>query len=772
MRDFKHFSNDTSLWEWSTQVVWGAFNFCPSLSQFQVKDVTQSELLALSHVGAWGNSERPKCDMAFPLIVLGKTIKGEMAFGLATVWPHPHQAHLSSLDEAVRKLTLLIDIGNNWVYGFVQLNKDALHVPLSNQAHISAMIDGVLSRSACWHLCQLEVHKLLQCRDQVVYPKGLNRGLEPVLLSLPKLPIWDMATLGEPVCKPSLLQVDLFWVLLGDQTPIIPDPCRASTSPSSPHSVIECPCEITKCTSMATELQELLSWAVLDTTGPVSRDTTLRRPTSAALGAPLTIRAEDQLRPERPVLATPKLVGISQQASMWAATPDDTVPISHLSSLTLVLEIPEVASVPTTQKSRTHTGTDSGTLSEKVLWLPGEMKRAMGWLLTTRASIDAHCRKQVSDTKTTFHQNEAQTAEVIKEVRAHCTTVIWDAKAMCAAAIREAEATCADCVCTIQQSHGESMQDIEREVIEEEGRDHQSVLIACWAALQACPPEAHGILMYPLQLLTGNMTLATLLAIFSQPSTKMGEPTPVTPHPTASVVPTLTLGIKQWHHSPDQEATSPRSGEEEATGTSEEPPHQKQKNVNPLMKLLKEGQWEAFTKDSDLVQNTRSVYFRTNHPNFDHKVSHDLSCTFWEMVDSAGLLDSEVQDTWTGWKELKYAHCAMMNFPKGLWFFCLVSPLELPKVMGLKGIHHPDALYHHTGLSYCPWYRKEGQNKGTVINHLQTMHYQLGLVCSRCLCFPATTSEVMWHQGQGYKQPGESDGKEEDGGPNDASMSD
>ena len=58
----------------------------------------------------------------------------------------------------------------------MQLNKDALHAPLSNEGHISPMIDRAPSRSACGHLCQLEVHKLLQCRNQVVYPEGLNGG--------------------------------------------------------------------------------------------------------------------------------------------------------------------------------------------------------------------------------------------------------------------------------------------------------------------------------------------------------------------------------------------------------------------------------------------------------------------------------------------------------------------------------------------------------------------------------------------------------------------
>ena len=90
-------------------------------------------------------------------------------------------------------------------------------------------------------------------------------------------------------------------------------------------------------------------------------------------------------------------------------------------------------------------------------------------------------------------------------------------------------------------------------------------------------------------------------------------------------------------------------------------------------------------------------------------------------IISANLLESkiyEVQEVWARRKDLRYAHHVMRDSPKGLWYFCLVSPLELPKVMGLKGIHHPDALCHCAGLSFCPWCGKEGQNEGTVVNHL------------------------------------------------------
>ena len=167
--------------------------------------MTQSELLALSCTGVSGDTEKAQCNMAYLLIAQGKTIQGEMAFRLAMVWAHPHEAYLPSLDEVVRKLTLLIDIGDNWVYTFVQLNEGTLHVPLSSKGDISAMINGALSRTTCGHLHQLQVQKLLQCRSHVVWPEGL------------KLPVWDTNTLSRPVHESLPLQVDLPWVMLGDK---------------------------------------------------------------------------------------------------------------------------------------------------------------------------------------------------------------------------------------------------------------------------------------------------------------------------------------------------------------------------------------------------------------------------------------------------------------------------------------------------------------------------------------------------------------------------
>ena len=157
----------------------------------------------------------------------------------------------------------------------------------------------------------------------------------------------------------------------------------------------------------------------LDTSSQGSGDSTPKRPTSVALGAPPSTRRDD----------SSKLVATFLQASRWVALPDDTMPISHSSPTTPALETPGAASIPATLPSKTPTEDDNGTLLKEVLHLQGEMNRIIGWLLTTRASMDAHQRKEVSDFQMALHQNEAQMTEAIRE-----------AEAMHAAAIRKEKA--------------------------------------------------------------------------------------------------------------------------------------------------------------------------------------------------------------------------------------------------------------------------------------------------------------------------------------------
>ena len=71
--------------------------------------------------------------------------------------------------------------------------------------------------------------------------------------------------------------------------------------------------------------------------------------------------------------------------------------------------------------------------------------------------------------------------------------------------------------------------------------------------------------------------------------------------------------------------------------------------------------------------------------------------------------------------------------------------------MGLNGIHSPEALHQWSGLTFCPWCGKEGQNKGNVVNHLQTTHYHLGLFCTPCHNYFMTSTDTMHQHAQLFR---------------------
>ena len=76
------------------------------------------------------------------------------------------------------------------------------------------------------------------------------------------------------------------------------------------------------------------------------------------------------------------------------------------------------------------------------------------------------------------------------------------------------------------------------------------------------------------------------------------------------------------------------------------------------------------------------------------------------MITSVNLLDSEIyeiQEVWTGQKDLWYANDALKLLPKGLQFFAPCPLQNHPKSWGLKWVNHPDALHCFAGLTFCPW---------------------------------------------------------------------
>ena len=197
-------------------------------------------------------------------------------------------------------------------------------------------------------------------------------------------------------------------------------------------------------------------------------------------------------------------------------------------------------------------------------------------------------------------------------------------------------------------------------------------------------------------------------------------------------------------------------GRTTSKATPEGCPSSKWQEMPPLHKVLTQSHSEAFSWDTNLVRETREEYFKRHSPNFTTENTHDLSDIFWCMAKTTkllGLAIYEIKEVWKELDELWQANYALKTLLKGLKFLRAVPPSESPKVMGLMGIHDLDALCHFNGMTHCPWCGKEGQNEGTIVNHLQMVHYRLGLMCKKCYSYLSTSLDTLCHHGQQNCQP-------------------
>ena len=229
------------------------------------------------------------------------------------------------------------------------------------------------------------------------------------------------------------------------------------------------------------------------------------------------------------------------------------------------------------------------------------------------------------------------------------------------------------------------------------------------------------------QVLLGQDPLSHSFSLLPRTSPMEEQPAPAAP---PAPVPKQFPRPKRWHPSPDPVDSKPPGGTMPRTAPKE-PPSSKRQEVLPWNRVLKWSHLEAFTWDSVLVKEAREEYFLKHSYNFIMEGACNLSEIFRQMAKSTKLLGTsiyEIQAAWTGPDELKQANYALRSLPKGLKFLHVVPPSESPKVMGLVGIHDLDAHHCFNGMTHCPWCGKEGQNKGTVVNHIWTVHYRLGLV--------------------------------------------
>ena len=236
--------------------------------------MTQLELVALTHLKAWADTKRFCSDVAFLLVLPSEDAVGERVYRLTMVWVHPYQARVSTIDDVGKQLIQLTSTGPNWPYALVQLNRDAHHVPLPTEGHLSVMMEGNTSNVPCGKICQLEVHQLLSSGSKVVYQEGLNGCQVPVITSLPELLSNSLTMLKG---KPTFLQVDLSQSTTKEQeSKALSLGSGSSPSPTtSPTRAL--PPKVETQISMTMEVSKLLSHRVLDASGLASRSSTPKR---------------------------------------------------------------------------------------------------------------------------------------------------------------------------------------------------------------------------------------------------------------------------------------------------------------------------------------------------------------------------------------------------------------------------------------------------------------------------------------------------------------
>ena len=322
-------------------------------------------------------------------------------------------------------------------------------------------------------------------------------------------------------------------------------------------------------------------------------------------------------------------------------------------------------------------------------------------------------------------------------------------------AVRDAETQRASQAELLQREHGKVMQDLEVQVIQEESRSQADFLSSCQAALYISPAELKGVLVASYHVLLGQTPPSHPFGL-SQRTSPVEEQSTLAAPPTP--VPKQSPRPKRWHPSPDPVKSMPLGGSMSTT-TSEGPPNSKWQEILPWNRVLMPSHAEAFSWDSDLVKEARKEFFLKHSYSFIMEGIHNFLEVFRQMATSAKLLGTsiyEIKASWTGPDEPRQANYALRSLPKCCKFLHAVPPSESPKVIGLVGIHDPDALCHFSSITHCPWCGKEGQNEGTVVNHLQMVHYRLGLVCNKCNACPSTTSNTLYcHSWQDCQQPEE-----------------
>ena len=186
MTEFAFFAGKEDRWGDNMRALWANLSICPCLNYLELPYHTSGELLSISHLKVWGDTQEPRNDMAYLLVHTEDASEAE-SYIMALLWLSPHQARASTMEEALGTLSSCISSVPNWPYVHAQLYEGSNHTPLPKDKHLGILPQGKAEESPCGQISQLEVCQLLSTRPWVIYPGGLNGSNQPVTIDLPEL---------------------------------------------------------------------------------------------------------------------------------------------------------------------------------------------------------------------------------------------------------------------------------------------------------------------------------------------------------------------------------------------------------------------------------------------------------------------------------------------------------------------------------------------------------------------------------------------------------
>ena len=376
--------------------------------------------------------------------------------------------------------------------------------------------------------------------------------------------------------------------------------------------------------------------------------------------------------------------------------------------------------------------------------LQADANLAANYMLSVKRSLDLERQWAIWDFKASLHQQEAKEAAANERAKITHSRKDLDAKVRCTKAVMKAKydyrmamqeartircskfqeleaaysealgenaATRSTQCTTLCREHVKHMHELEEWALSAENKSHEDFPFACQAVLHHAPQSLKENLYTSYHILLGQLPSSLWSIPFAKTPQAEEQPSAATsprPEPEQSPWP------KRQHSLPDPQGdmltdkTSPKAPQEG-------PLSSKRRETAAWFTSLKPSHADAFNRDSDPIKEARSCYFATHPWDWICGNTDDLSDIFRELAEGADLLGKsihELQLSWEGPEELKHANYSLRSLPKGLRFLRVVPATESPKIMGLKGIHDPDAPWHFAGYTYCPWCGKEGQNEG------------------------------------------------------------